>query len=88
MLVLTIDNLEELKDKVLETCWKSGLEATLWGKNPDTGEICGLKIVFTNGAEIYIGSKDQSLIYIEVVNPNGFVQRNIKRAEEEESSTC
>ena len=76
-----------LKDKILEECWKSGLEATFWGKNPKTGDICGLKIVFTNGAEVYIGSMDQSLIYMEVRNPNGLIQSNVTGIKEERDSS-
>jgi len=72
----------EVKDQALKQCFESGLEAAMWGKNRETEEICGLKLIFENGAELYLGSKDQKEIIIQVINPDGSVQCNIKGTEE------
>jgi len=85
MLVLST---EEFRDKVLEEIWKSGLEASFWAKNKDTGNVCGLKLIFGNGVEVYLGSMDQSLIFIEVRNNDGSIQSNIDGTEKKETSSC
>lgn len=73
---------EDVKDSALELCFKSGLLGAFWVKRKDNLEIVGLRLVFENNANLFIGSKDQEEIIIEVINPDGSIQRNIERTEE------
>lgn len=70
-------NYIKVEDTVLSHCFKIGLNAAYWLRRKDTKEIIGLRLAFLNGAEVLLSSKDESLINIEIANPDGSIQSNI-----------